>query len=60
MINDLEMAVGDSHDESKLELRLWLRLLSTSKLISPELRRRLHSEFNATLPQFDVFLKLYI
>ncbi|HBF30037.1 MAG TPA: MarR family transcriptional regulator [Rhizobium sp.] len=53
------MAVGDSHDESKLELRLWLRLLSTTKLISQELRRRLRTDFNATLPQFDVLSQLY-
>jgi DNA-binding MarR family transcriptional regulator len=59
MINDLEMAVEDTHDASKLELRLWLRLLSTTKLISQELRRRLRCEFNATLPQFDVLSQLY-
>ncbi|MBN9032724.1 MAG: MarR family transcriptional regulator [Rhizobiales bacterium 63-7] len=43
----------------KPELRLWLRMLSTTKLISQEIRRRLRAEFGATLPQFDLLAQLY-
>jgi len=38
---------------------LWLRLLSTTKLVSQEIRRRLRVEFDATLPQFDLLAQLY-
>jgi DNA-binding MarR family transcriptional regulator len=36
-----------------------LKLLATTKLISQEIRRRLRSEFGATLPQFDLLAQLY-
>lgn len=55
---DLEAVVGDTQDGKKQELRLWLRLLSVSKLISQEIRRRLRLEFGATLPQFDLLAQL--
>jgi DNA-binding MarR family transcriptional regulator len=38
---------------------LWLRLLSTTKLVAQEIRRRLRVEFDATLPQFDLLAQLY-
>jgi DNA-binding MarR family transcriptional regulator len=53
-----EVAVHDPMD-SKKELRVWLRMLSTTKLISQEIRRRLRVEFGATLPQFDLLAQLY-
>ena len=56
---ELEMAVHDPMDSKKQELRVWLRLLSTTKLISQEIRRRLRAEFGATLPQFDLLAQLY-
>jgi DNA-binding MarR family transcriptional regulator len=56
---DLENIVSDTQDGKKQELRLWLRLLSVSKLISHEIRRRLRHEFGATLPQFDLMAQLY-
>lgn len=56
---DLEAIVSDTQDGKKQELRLWLRVLSTSKLISQEIRRRLRREFDATLPQFDILSQLY-
>ncbi|WP_258162923.1 MarR family winged helix-turn-helix transcriptional regulator [Rhizobium sp. TH2] len=46
-------------DSKKQELRVWLRMLSTTKLISQEIRRRLRVEFGATLPQFDLLAQLY-
>lgn len=56
---DLEVVVSDAQEGKKQELRLWLRLLSTTKLISQEIRRRLRREFGATLPQFDLMSQLY-
>lgn len=56
---DLEIIVQGAHDEKKQELRLWLRMLSTTKLVSQEVRRRLRAEFGATLPQFDLMAQLY-
>ena len=56
---DLEIVAGDVQDGNKQELRLWLRLLATTKLISQEIRRRLRTEFGATLPQFDLLAQLY-
>ena len=46
------------HMDGKEELRVWLRMLSTTKLISQEIRRRLRAEFGATLPQFDLLAQL--
>ena len=43
----------------KAQLRLWLRLLSTTKLITQEIRRRLRVDFDFTLPQFDLLAQLY-
>ncbi|MGZ9721887.1 MarR family winged helix-turn-helix transcriptional regulator [Rhizobium miluonense] len=56
---DLEIIVQGAQEGKKLELRLWLRMLSTTKLISQEIRRRLRNEFGATLPQFDLMAQLY-
>ncbi|MGB7242840.1 MAG: MarR family transcriptional regulator [Sulfitobacter sp.] len=43
---------------SKQRLRLWLRLLKTSRLIENQLREKLRSEFASTLPRFDVLAAL--
>jgi len=56
---DLEIIVHGARDGQKLQLRLWLRMLSITKMISQEIRRRLRTEFQATLPQFDVLAQLY-
>jgi DNA-binding MarR family transcriptional regulator len=56
---DIEIIVQDTQEGKKPELRLWLRMLSTTKLISQEVRRRLRTEFGATLPQFDLLAQLY-
>jgi DNA-binding MarR family transcriptional regulator len=55
---DIEIIVQDTQEGKKPELRLWLRMLSTTKLISQEVRRRLRAEFGATLPQFDLLAQL--
>jgi DNA-binding MarR family transcriptional regulator len=54
----LEKELDDQEDRKK-ELKVWLRLLSTTKLISQEIRRRLRTEFGATLPQFDLLAQLH-
>jgi DNA-binding MarR family transcriptional regulator len=56
---DLELIVHGPHGKNKPETRLWLRMLSTTKLITTEIRRRLRTEFGATLPQFDLMAQLY-
>ena len=44
--------------ENKERLRLWIRLLRTSRIIEGELREKLKSEFGSTLPRFDVMSAL--
>ena len=44
---------------SKTRLRLWLRILKTSRLIETEVREKLREEFDSTLPRFDVMAALY-
>jgi DNA-binding MarR family transcriptional regulator len=52
---DMEMSTGvDSH----MGLRLWLRMLTTTNLVQAELRKRLRSEFDTTLPRFDLMAQL--
>src|SRR5215831_6189502 len=43
---------------SKQRLRLWLRLLRSSRAIEGRLRERLRIKFAITLPQFDVMATL--
>lgn len=45
--------------DSKVRLRLWIRLLRASRQIEKVSRERLKSQFNATLPRFDVMAALY-
>ena len=44
---------------SKEKLRLWIRLLRASRIVEAELRERLRTEFDSTLPRFDVMAALY-
>ena len=46
-------------DCNKSRLRLWISLLRTSRAIETEIRERLRSQFNETLPRFDVMAALY-
>ncbi|MEO9898036.1 MAG: MarR family transcriptional regulator [Paracoccaceae bacterium] len=43
---------------SKNRLRLWLKLRKASRLIEDEIRRRLRSDCQLTLPRFDVMSTL--
>src|ERR1700686_5819321 len=45
--------------DSKARLRLWIRLLRASRLIEGVARERLKTQFNATLPRFDVMAALH-
>ena len=56
---DFEVLVHGARKGQKPQLRLWLRMLSITKMISQEVRRRLRAEFDATLPQFDLLAQLY-
>ena len=52
---DRESAVA-RHD--KLELRVWLRLLTCANLIERRVRAGLREAFDVTLPRFDVLAQL--
>lgn len=56
---DLEILVHGARKGQKSQLRLWLRMLSITKMIAQEVRSRLRVEFDATLPQFDVLAQLH-
>lgn len=45
--------------DSKDRLRLWIRLLRSSRAIENELRERLRRRFDVTLPRFDVLSALH-
>ena len=50
---------AESHGEPERDvLRLWLRLLSCTTLIENQVSSRLRSEFETTLPRFDLMAQL--
>ena len=55
---DLEIIAGREAGDGKVDLRLWLRMLSTVTLIAAEVRSRLRQDFDITLPQFDLLAQL--
>lgn len=54
-VSDRETAATD---EDKLELRVWLRLLSCANRIEQDVRQELRSSFGMTLPRFDLLAQL--
>lgn len=52
---DLESRAGP---EDHLDLRVWLRLLTCCQLIETEVRSRLRTEYETTLPRFDLMAQL--
>lgn len=54
----LRTSTRDEDLVGKDSLRLWLRLLNTTNLIEQYVRRKLRTEFNCTLPKFDVLAEL--
>jgi len=55
---DAETTVAARPADHKMELRLWLRLLSCSRLIENDIRRHLNGEFEFSLPRFDILAQL--
>ena len=47
-----------AHHDDKLELRVWLRLLTCTNLIEGEVRTLLRESFETTLPRFDLLAQL--
>ena len=47
-----------SHDDHHQSIRLWLRLLTCTNLITSEIRSSLRQEFDTTLPRFDLLSQL--
>ena len=52
---DLESSLAG---DDKLELKVWLRLLTCSAMIEREVRTRLRAQFDITLPRFDLLAQL--
>lgn len=46
------------HSEHPEALRLWLRLLTCTQLIEKEVRTQLRTQFDTTLPRFDLMAQL--
>ena len=55
---DAETLALERPGDHRLELRLWLRLLTCTTMIEGEIRRRLRREFGVTLPRFDLMAQL--
>lgn len=53
--SDTETRATSSHAQ---ELRLWLRMLACTNLIEGEIRSCLRTQFNMTLPRFDLMAQL--
>ncbi|WP_157219950.1 MarR family winged helix-turn-helix transcriptional regulator [Flavisphingomonas formosensis] len=55
------MAIREKHDgklAGRMDVRVWLRLLSCSTIIEKRLRRRFADRYDTTLPRFDVLATL--
>src|SRR5690606_20131530 len=55
---DAETKVAERPADHEAELRLWLRLLTCTRLIEDEVRSRLRDAFDVTLPRFDLMAQL--
>ena len=56
---DLSAEAADEADQDiQLDLRLWLKMLTCTTMISAELRRQLRDQFEFTLPRFDMLAQL--
>jgi DNA-binding MarR family transcriptional regulator len=49
---------GRADDDDHLDTRVWLRLLACTTQIEQEIRSRLRTRFNTTLPRFDYLAQL--
>ena len=57
--SQLQSSERNQEPDTKIRLRLWLRLLKLSSGIQGELRKRLRDNHGTTLPRFDVMAALY-
>ena len=55
---DAETRALERPADHESELRLWLRLLTCSSLVTNEIRSRLRERFATTLPRFDLMSQL--
>lgn len=55
---DAETKAAETPEDHRAELRLWLRLLTSTTLIETEIRRRLRDRHGVTLPRFDLMAQL--
>jgi len=53
------LGLEDSARPSKDALRLWLRALTFTNMVERRVRTRLRTDFEVTLPRFDVMAALY-
>ncbi|MDY0746862.1 MarR family transcriptional regulator [Paucibacter sp. R3-3] len=54
-MTDFETRVVDDHHQA---LKLWLRLLACTTRVENQIRSRLRTEFDTTLPRFDLLAQL--
>lgn len=54
----MSLPTTPDQNPSKERLRLWLRLLRTTRRVEAEIRERLRTQFATTLPRFDVLAAL--
>ena len=55
---DAETKVAERPADHEAELRLWLRLLTCTSLIEASVRQILRTDFESTLPRFDLLAQL--
>jgi DNA-binding MarR family transcriptional regulator len=53
------LASTRGQSDSKARLRLWVRLLRATRLVESRTRERFKTQFDVTLPRFDVMAALY-
>ena len=64
MANNPQSGSAESDSETRarqddhIALRLWLRLLTCTNLIETQLRSKLRTDFDTTLPRFDLLAQL--
>lgn len=46
------------NEDDRLDLRIWLRLLTCANMIERRVRQNLRSQFDTTLPRFDVLVQI--
>jgi DNA-binding MarR family transcriptional regulator len=51
-------STNTNHEHARQAVRVWLRLLSCTTLIENQVSSRLRSEFDTTLPRFDLMAQL--